>query len=620
MIEYLYLLILLYIWTYIYAGSHKSPARDSFLYLILSIMCPVIIDIVIKSLPWLPHLDILGKIRLLTGTLPGVLFLYFAYKLTEFNIGKLFKFNLFLMIIGVILFSIAHVSHNDIVKHSWYTIEAESPLFIAIGLAIFVIPGISGFYLLIKKLIHTKEPNLKTQLSIIILGGVTSQIIVVSMELLFPILFKNALHPSLNFAPVLIFAMAVFLAVLKFDFLQISKEQAASLIFETSNDGIIFVSNNYEVLESNQTARKLFKQGKEANKGNIFTPIKDFNEEFPTIKIYDPKTPRHIRLSCSAMKHHGKTTGYMVITRDITEQKELEEQLLQAQKMEAIGRMAGGIAHDFNNIITGILNYCDFLDEHVKNNIQAIDDVGVIRDAAKRAGELTSSLLAFSRKQIVSKEIIDVNKAIFETSKMLSRTIGENIEIKLELSSDTNFVKINHGQFNQVIMNLIVNAKDAMPDGGKISIVSGNIKTDKNFQKKNPDVPPGDYVNVKISDTGFGMSEQVKEHIFDPFFTTKQTGEGTGLGLSTVYGISRQNNFKIILDSQPGKGSQFTLLFLKADENATTSTPPPPFRSAAGDSKTILIAEDEKIVLKSLSRILKSKNYNVISTSSGEDA
>src|SRR3990172_3737753 len=254
----------------------------------------------------------------------------------------------------------------------------------------------------------------------------------------------------------------------------------------------------------------------------------------------------------------GDVDIFYTVSRDITEKKRLEAQFLQAQKMEVVGQLAGGVAHDFNNLLTVINGYCDLLLLHDLNP-ELQGHVEQIQQAGVRAMRLTSQLLAFSRKQMIKPKIINLNTLISDHLKMLGRLLGEDIEITTLLQQNLGFIKADPGQIDQIIMNISINARDAMPFGGKLIIETANVEFDADYIKNHVGTQPGRFVMLAISDTGVGMNETTRAHIFEPFFTTKGRDKGTGLGLATVYGIVKQNKGFIYVYSEPQKGSTFKI-------------------------------------------------------------
>jgi len=316
----------------------------------------------------------------------------------------------------------------------------------------------------------------------------------------------------------------------------------------------------------------------------------------------------------------GNITHFVAIKEDITERRRLEQQLFQAQKMEAVGRLAGGVAHDFNNVLTVILSCSDLvlngLDE--QNPIRA--EIEQIREAGKRAANLTSQLLAFSRKQIRAPQVLDLNAVVSQDEKMLRRLIGEDVEVVLGLSPDIGRVYADPVQLEQIIINLAVNARDAMPAGGKLVIETADVTLDENYARDHVTVKPGHYVLLAVSDSGCGMTREVQAHLFEPFFTTKEHGKGTGLGLSTVYGIVKQNEGYIWVYSEPGQGTTFKI-YLPAVMARTVS--PPTSRISAPESQcdeTILIVEDDPFIRSLASRILRDRGYSVLEAHDAVDA
>lgn len=314
----------------------------------------------------------------------------------------------------------------------------------------------------------------------------------------------------------------------------------------------------------------------------------------------------------------GVVTHYIGIKEDITELKKLQEQLLHAQKMEALGTFSGGIAHDFNNILTAIMGFGSLMQMNVKGDDPLRPYLKEILAAVERATNLTQGLLTFSRKQIISPRSININEIIKRVQKMLSRIIGEDIELRTILTDKDLTVKADVGQMEQVLMNLATNARDAMPDGGVLIIETELVKLDEEYMKTHAVERPGMYALISVTDTGTGMDEKTKERIFEPYFTTKDTGKGTGLGLSMVYGIIRQHDGYINCYSELGKGTTFKIYLplakLEVKEERIISLPP------ARGTETILLAEDDASVRKFTKATLEQWGYTVIEAEDGEDA
>lgn len=306
------------------------------------------------------------------------------------------------------------------------------------------------------------------------------------------------------------------------------------------------------------------------------------------------------------------------------ERKQLEDQLLQAQKMEAVGRLAGGVAHDFNNIVGIILGYADLALENLDSQNPLSKHLSSIKKAAERAAGLTRQLLAFSRKQVMQPVVLDLNQVVAEVSRMLDRVIGENIQLTLRPSADLGTVRADPMQIEQVLMNLAVNAHDAMPRGGKLIITTSNAELDSEYARHHTSVVPGDYVMLSVSDTGVGMSKDVQAHIFEPFFTTKQPGTGTGLGLAIIYGIVKQSGGHIWAYSEPGIGTNFKIYLPRVNErvpagasHARKGQEPLPSKKP---SETILIAEDEPSLAEMACEVLRTAGYTVLEAASAEEA
>jgi PAS domain S-box-containing protein len=315
----------------------------------------------------------------------------------------------------------------------------------------------------------------------------------------------------------------------------------------------------------------------------------------------------------------GEITGVVGVAHDVTERKRLEEQLLQAQKMEAVGRLAGGVAHDFNNLLTAILGYTQMGMTKVSPDNQLGSYLQEINKAAIRASHLTSQLLAFSRRQVIEPRVIDLNDLILDMDRMLRRLIGEDVELVTVPARSLGHVKLDPGQMEQVLMNLAVNARDAMPDGGRLLIETSDLEVKEASALQHPGVDPGEYVMLTVTDTGVGMTEQVKERAFEPFFTTREMDKGTGLGLSTCYGIVAQNRGDILIDSGPGRGTTIKIYLPRVDEEADSPVRPIPRPLPVGN-ETVLLVEDEPAVREMASEVLREQGYAVLAAANGDEA
>ena len=330
-----------------------------------------------------------------------------------------------------------------------------------------------------------------------------------------------------------------------------------------------------------------------------------------------------VRLSGRAFRDEANTIFFELFAEDVTERRALEQQLRQAQKMEAVGRLAGGIAHDFNNLLMVISGYSEFLLERLGADPTLRGHAQEIANAAERATSLTRQLLAFSRKQMLAPKIVDLNGVVTENVKMLTRLIGEDIDLVMVPGPDIGAVKADPGQIEQVIMNLAVNARDAMPHGGKLTIETANVTLDANYARFHAPVKPGDYVMLAISDTGMGMDADTQAHIFEPFFTTKGL-KGTGLGLSTVYGIVKQSEGYIWLYSEAGKGTSFKIYLPRFSATGEALATQPALAADAEQPspghETILLVEDEENLRRLARQSLETQGYRVIDAPDGAAA
>lgn len=338
------------------------------------------------------------------------------------------------------------------------------------------------------------------------------------------------------------------------------------------------------------------------------------------LRRYDGKPVHVIQNVIGSFNENGELKelkGYLV---DITDRRKLEEQLLQSQKLEAIGRLAGGIAHDFNNLLTIILGYIDILlDPNIKNDsiYMMLEEIQI---AAKTAVSLTGQLLAFSRKQIIQPSIVNLNNIIKNLENMIGRLIGENIKLSSSLAEDLGNVKMDPAQIDQILINLAVNAKDAMPGGGKLTLETKNVILDEEVASKHVPAKVRNYIMLSVSDTGMGINKKIRDKIFEPFFTTKERGKGTGLGLATVYGIVKQGGGYISVDSKPRKGTTFKIYLPKVIESEVTKTKPIGKPQSFKGSETILIAEDDQGVLNLIGITLKDYGYHVLKANNGKKA
>jgi two-component system cell cycle sensor histidine kinase/response regulator CckA len=316
---------------------------------------------------------------------------------------------------------------------------------------------------------------------------------------------------------------------------------------------------------------------------------------------------------------HGDIIRVIAFVEDITEWKKLETQLIQSQKMDAVGRLAGGIAHDFNNLLTVINGYSALLGERLDLSDDVLEDLKSIRKAGDRAASLTSQLLAFSRKAMLQPKVFELNEAIAVVEPMLRRLIRENVELTTFFSREPINIKADPIQLEQVIMNLVINARDAIESTGTITIETGRVRFDTEMALLHGNSPPGDYAMVAVSDTGRGMSQETQERIFEPFFTTKELGQGTGLGLATVYGIVKQSRGTVWVYSEEGSGTTFRVYLPLVGAPAKSVAEPAKERSSSGTG-TILLVEDDEQVRHIASEVLKKRGYQVVAAANGEEA
>ncbi len=347
-----------------------------------------------------------------------------------------------------------------------------------------------------------------------------------------------------------------------------------------------------------------------------------------TVRMRRDGTLMDFLVSISPVREdQGTIVGVASTSRDITDyvaaarqRERLERELQQAQRLESVGQLAGGVAHDFNNLIAVIMNYAEFVSDELGDRPALRADVDEIRRAAERAATLTRQLLIFSRREVAHPEVLDVNSVVGETRKFLQRTIGEHIELITPTAADLWPVLADRGQLEQVIMNLAVNARDAMPQGGRLVIETQNVELDADFVATHIDLTIGPYVRLTVADTGEGMTAEVADRAFEPFFTTKPKGKGTGLGLATVYGIVSEARGKVWLYSEPGRGTTVSVLLPAAETPAMMLEPSPTTGETPGNGEGILLVEDEAAVRAAARRILSGNGYGVLEAASPADA
>jgi PAS domain S-box-containing protein len=412
-----------------------------------------------------------------------------------------------------------------------------------------------------------------------------------------------------------------------------ASETKYQALVEQSSDGIIATDNDWNIQFANSSACKMFGY-----------PLEELlrlkiDETYPTEERVSGAARRQnlqvgdtLRFERNVLRKDGtcfpaevilrrvEDNRHQGIIRDITERKRLEQQLLQSQKVEAIGRLAGGVAHDFNNILTTVIGYCVLLRDQLGTGSDARANIEEIAAAAERAASLTRQLLAFSRKQTLQPKVLDLNIVVGNMDKMLRRLIGEDVELVTKLAPDLGCVKADPAQVEQVLVNLAINARDAMPNGGKLIVETANATLHEEYARLHEDVKPGDHVMIAVTDTGSGMTDEVKTRLFEPFFTTKPQGQGTGLGLATCYGVVKQSGGHINVYSELNRGTTFKVYLPRISEPASVVATAPIPTADLGGKETILLVEDDHAVRGLNARLLRAKGYTVIEATNGQEA
>jgi PAS domain S-box-containing protein len=412
--------------------------------------------------------------------------------------------------------------------------------------------------------------------------------------------------------------------------LQIKRLPMAYMMFDTE----------LRVLEWNPAAEKTFGYAKEEMVGRVAfdlilaLPIDNqvrkiirriWNGDMDAHNVNENRAKDGRIITCEwyntpLMDSDGNFIGAISLARDITERKNLEEQLRQSQKMEAFGQLAGGIAHDFNNFLTAISIYNHLLVDSVGPDVPAQQLLQELKKATERSASLTRKLLAFSRKQVLTPQILCLNEVIRDTEQMFRRVIGDHVQLVTVLSPRLDNVKADPEQLERVLLNLIVNARDAMPRGGKLTIETKNVTLDDINGKDHPEVPPGQYVMLAVTDSGVGISREVKRHIFEPFFTTKDPEASSGLGLAVVHGIVKQSDGHIEVDIEPGCGACFKIYLPRVEQIAGISELPEELAPRLRGTETILLVDDDETLRKATCRLLQGFGYSVLEAGDGDEA
>jgi PAS domain S-box-containing protein len=418
-------------------------------------------------------------------------------------------------------------------------------------------------------------------------------------------------------------------------------EDMVLALLESASQGIISIDRHGRIVLVNRRAEEMFGYSREEMLGAQIELLLPESRKHTHHKQRDeyfqhPRTrPMGIGMDLSGRRKDGKEFPLEVslstiqteegsfaiaFVSDISQRKMLEEQLNHAQKMEAVGRLAGGVAHDFNNMLTVISGYNRMMLDDLSPLDPLRGNAEEILKAADRAAALTNQLLAFSRRQIIRMRVLNPNTVLASTEKMLRRLIGEDVQLVLETAPDLSNIRADPGHIEQAIVNLAVNARDAMLDGGRITIETANVYLDENYTRTHLGVSPGEFVMIAVSDTGHGMDSETRRHIFEPFFTTKERGKGTGLGLATVYGMVKQIGGDIWVYSEVGKGTTFKLYFPRVSDPVTDSAPADTTSMTSPTSETVLVVEDEKAVRDLTVKIMRQLGYHVLAAASGAEA
>jgi len=408
------------------------------------------------------------------------------------------------------------------------------------------------------------------------------------------------------------------------------KDRKFQLLFEENPQPMwVFDPSSQQIVEANQAASKLYGIGREEFRGMPLAALEvgiaprgGSDPAAVPVVIHRHKTrvgrPIEVETIAQDIVYGGEAVQLVVLV-DATHRRHLEEQLRQAQKMEAVGMLAGGVAHDFNNLLTIITGYSQLILKTLSPSDPNRHSAEQIVKAGERAAALTQQLLAFSRRQVLQPKVVDLNRLVTSLSSMLRRLIGEDIELRLEMRPEPGRVNADPGQMEQVLMNLVVNARDAMPRGGTLTIETANVTLGESYVSRHISVKPGPYTLLAVSDTGIGMDEATQARLFEPFFTTKGSGRGTGLGLSTVFGIVKQSGGSVDVYSELGCGTSVKI-YLPSIDHPVTAESETPLKAVVGGTETILVVEDDEMVRNLVRETLQREGYKVLDAADSMEA
>jgi signal transduction histidine kinase len=621
-----------FMFVYIFAQDRKTRINRAYLHLAMALTAWGLLDFIgwsDVSHQW--RLVVIKLTPVAWGSL-GFLALWVAYAFTNRKSDILFWIIYSFHLASIPLSLFTGLIHPGYQETAWGIREIMGPLSVPMIMTNVAIPILFSIVLLVKKYMAATDASRRMVL-LVVLGFSSAAILGFLFEIVLPEILEIRSFPELGPFMSVVLGVFVYRAVARHHFLSVTLEEAAIEIFDNAIDGIIIEDNNRSTVLANKAARQLLGIDRMPDRIRdipVLSGLGDIQDQVMR-EIAFENEHRRIELTVYPAPIIKKeiTVGRLIIMRDMTEKKRvekekrsLEEQLLQAQKMEAVGTLAGGIAHDMNNVLAGIMGFASLINESLDSEDPMAEDIQEILVSARRGRDLTKDLLGFARKGAYKKQEESLNKIVSELLPILERTIPKRINIEYRDYNAPCYIECDPGQINHALMNLCINAADAMEEGGDLILTIDPIQLTEKTAKEYSNLLPGDYARLRVIDTGKGIDKKTISRVFEPFFTTKQPGQGTGLGLSMVYGTVNNHGGQVKMDSSPGEGTTVTVVLpaiLQLSKPEDKDVPPRDSLLPAVVG-TVLLVDDEPVARNSAQRMLSRLGYNVILACNGVEA